>query len=778
MGDHSTASPSGSPHHLPTMVTLTPASSILTMPIASAKIAPRKFTGNYHKVRAFLIHYELLLEQHNIHNGKDRCELITRYVSDKVSQFIQALDSYNSHNWPALQSDILKYYDADKDTKKYRPEDLTKLVLQSKKQRIRNLAEWRHYGRKFITIGGWLLRKTKITTEVYATQYWSGIPRSLREKLENRLVANNPARSLVTPLSVAEINSAAEGLLQRDRFDSHFANSGSDSDDSDSDSGGNGSDSSDSSDDLKTRRRRITKKAKYHKGKGKVSVSQSESSSSEEDAPVARLRGHKSQKIRVSGKSEPEIDSMIKELNSMSAHDPSYAVLVLKAMRIDPNVLKVVRAPESGPAASVLPMPVPPPASVPYYPPRIPFQRQGPPHMQVPPQGPPLTCYGCNRNGHVMAQCPGILELEASGAMRRDEQGRMTLGNGNMIRRFAGEPLIDAVKRATSAYTPQQPVIDYYEDYPVAEEPDLLAAAVVDSWGRNQMSYVFPAERVEKRTLTKRKEVMDGVYVPARAKTGPSKHTPQRSGPKAPVPIDTERPEFDGQNDDHIIEANVTRQPLINHQQVRSLKKAPAVAISGEIKDTAERRLPAIRQSEITSYTRPMNIMNQILNTRIELCVGEVLGISKEIAGMISDKMKSRVQRSINPGIAGLPIATSVITDQGTLIKLHMQCEGPPFKAIIDTGSMVNIVSQLVCDEGMSQKVDYTKTMKIADANGGSGVLRGLLTDVALFCGNLCTPADLYVKEGAPFDMLLGRPWQRENLITIDERVEGTYIIF
>lgn len=88
---------------------------------------------------------------------------------------------------------------------------------------------------------------------------------------------------------------------------------------------------------------------------------------------------------------------------------------------------------------------------------------------------------------------------------------------------------------------------------------------------------------------------------------------------------------------------------------------------------------------------------------------------------------------------------------------------------MIDTGSMVNIVCQLVCDEGISQKVDYTKTMKITDASRGSGVLCGLLTDIALLCGNVCAPVDLYVKEGAPFDMLLGRPWKRENLITIDE---------
>lgn len=203
----------------------------------------------------------------------------------------------------------------------------------------------------------------------------------------------------------------------------------------------------------------------------------------------------------------------------------------------------------------------------------------------------------------------------------------------------------------------------------MAEEQDLLAAVVVDSSGHNQMSYVFPAEHVEKHTSTKRKEVMDRVYVPVQAKTGTSKHvtfnkenmlenraaapatqsqtrgpgpmptevctrattitpkftaqsppnassestrkptpqalaqTPQQSGPKTPVPIDIRRPKFDRRNDDHIVVDNVMRKPLINRHQVNSQKQTPAVTSSGGIKDVVERRLPAICQSEIMSYT-------------------------------------------------------------------------------------------------------------------------------------------------------------------------------
>ena len=37
--------------------------------------------------------------------------------------------------------------------------------------------------------------------------------------------------------------------------------------------------------------------------------------------------------------------------------------------------------------------------------------------------------------------------------------------------------------------------------------------------------------------------------------------------------------------------------------------------------------------------------------------------------------------------------------------------------------------------------------------------------------------ANLYVGN-VPFDLLLGRPWQRGNKVSIDELEDGTYLIF
>ncbi|KAJ7678043.1 hypothetical protein DFH06DRAFT_1316829 [Mycena polygramma] len=71
-----------------------------------------------------------------------------------------------------------------------------------------------------------------------------------------------------------------------------------------------------------------------------------------------------------------------------------------------------------------------------------------------------------------------------------------------------------------------------------------------------------------------------------------------------------------------------------------------------------------------------------------------------------------------------------------------------------------------------------TRATNMNDANGGRGQLRGYVHDVEFSCGGVPTTTDLWVSQQAPFELLLGRPWQRGNLVSIDEREEGTYLIF
>ena len=72
---------------------------VLTMPIPGTKLAPEKFKGEYNLVQRFIQHYERLCDAHNITEGKDKCETITQYCSEKVGESIEVLDSYTNDDW-------------------------------------------------------------------------------------------------------------------------------------------------------------------------------------------------------------------------------------------------------------------------------------------------------------------------------------------------------------------------------------------------------------------------------------------------------------------------------------------------------------------------------------------------------------------------------------------------------------------------------------------------------------------------------------------------------
>jgi hypothetical protein len=99
------------------------------------------------------------------------------------------------------------------------------------------------------------------------------------------------------------------------------------------------------------------------------------------------------------------------------------------------------------------------------------------------------------------------------------------------------------------------------------------------------------------------------------------------------------------------------------------------------------------------------------------------------------------------------------------LIKLTLYCRGKPITAIIDTGSQVNLSSKGVAENQICLPIDVTEGITIGDVNGHSKFVTGKISNVVLQCGNVVTVAtDVFIAPTLPCDLLLGRPWQTQNL--------------
>jgi hypothetical protein len=74
--------------------------------------------------------------------------------------------------------------------------------------------------------------------------------------------------------------------------------------------------------------------------------------------------------------------------------------------------------------------------------------------------------------------------------------------------------------------------------------------------------------------------------------------------------------------------------------------------------------------------------------------------------------------------------------------------------------------------------MDNKETVRMRDVHGNTSQMLGIVRNVPLTFGSVTTWANLFVSDQVHFDLLLGRPWFRDNLVNLNERKEGTYISF
>lgn len=88
-------------------------SPLYNMPMQGSKQAPKTFKGKYKDIDRFIKHYKRLLDQYHIITEPDKCNGILEYCSEKVKDFIESSEHFKNPNWPYLEIELLKYYDAE-----------------------------------------------------------------------------------------------------------------------------------------------------------------------------------------------------------------------------------------------------------------------------------------------------------------------------------------------------------------------------------------------------------------------------------------------------------------------------------------------------------------------------------------------------------------------------------------------------------------------------------------------------------------------------------------
>ncbi|KAK7685266.1 hypothetical protein QCA50_011629 [Cerrena zonata] len=756
------------------------------LPVPGTKSAPKKFKGKFSQVKLFIKHYEKLCAQKLVTDEEEKIQNITQYCSRSVREFMEGLPSYSGKNWEVFVQDLLEYFDAERYTKRYKRGDLEAYCkhMRHKKSTMR-MPHWKSYNRKFIRIAGWLESHKKISEDEKDLYFWKGIPQDFRDKLEARLLAIYPDHDLENPFKTDSVCKVAKSLLQRNRFDNERTLS-EDETDYDSDSESDDEEDEDNSDsDWDTDHESVKK----HK-------SRLTSRDSKKVRFKPRLKEHKEvvksepktteNKISEDKSKSKEVEDLIDQMNCLSIHDQSYSSLYYRAYSLDPMVADIMMKPverqqiaqrvssQAANRAASAASPGPP----------LSFNRSPPPHLkpgnnafqQAPLNPEDRRCFGCGGTGHTMFFCSKISDLVTKGIITKDSTGKYIMADGTFIQRATfDEPLIAAIERL-------RPIQNHYISISPARVEDYESDSS-DSEDEDSEENVFVATRSSAKNNQFRKTTSEKVFNPSRKKHeeshprfGDKKKTDKKVQPEEilpvptnPVPISVDDTIFNPQDDDALME---------DTSETIKQKDLSVVA----------KRIP--KQSEVQSQVDQRNVLSRILNQPVTLAIGEVFGISKEMTSNLREVLKPKPPSKlisnipeipkVNLGQVNQPIvaAAMVYRAKETLIKLKMECEGMPITAIIDTGSQLNIAHKNVWKEVLSRPLDTQSTVNMNDANGGASKLKGLVPNVPLICGGVKTFASLYIGEKVPFDLLLGRPWQRGNFVSIDERADGTYLIF
>ncbi|KAG2335946.1 hypothetical protein BDR05DRAFT_953707 [Suillus weaverae] len=504
----------------------------------------------------------------------------------------------------------------------------------------------------------WLQSAKKISKEEYTGYFWEGIHKGLYAKIEGRLLANDPNKDLSIAFVVDKVISMAEKLLHWDHFDADLLISEDETDSSASESEDTSSAESDSttssSEDSETE-----EEVKAHKSKKK---SQKKHSSSKDtpkhkeshsgiSTPKDTSRKTKGSKDTTTLEPQDEIESLIKQLNSMSLDDPQYALLYYRVTQLDPRVMKIVS---------------PPP------------QRNIQEHLLIH-QSPEmlgdiiivnLIIIKHHQEQDIIYLQVAHLRIESVLAVkRRDIWFPIVQSLGNCKQRAKFENLIEDRFSIMMGH-----LLDIY----LKNNEDLNAYMIpgLSDDTEDEDYYVYPVERNIKTSTKARQEHFDGVFPPplkhtcnedsgpkgkenvsenkpytaprSKASLEPQKNTESREKPK-PLSKSGQgnanmkthiKPRFN--EDDDIIMEDGTKPS--EPSKIKDKKKEPKNDDEKTIKENTVIPPKPIHKciSDLAACAKPEKVLESVLRTPVLLEVGEILGASCKLSGILANAIKPK----------------------------------------------------------------------------------------------------------------------------------------
>ena len=793
-------------------ITSEPQSTAIDLPHPRSRESPR-FSGKPRDLHDFLFDFQLLIDRHHL-TEEERFFHIVRYVVPSVCDTITGMveyqeDTKDPQTWNKFLKAFKDIYDYAKMERKYTVKDLMRFIDKTcRAHKFTNFSDYNRYLRRFLRIAGWLAARKKIGLDQHHRDFWLGIPKATRKKLEMRILQVTPTIDRTIPYPLADVTSAAEHVFDDTVFYDAYA---SDSDEEekrkptrhrsngrrkkyDTDSGDSDleSDSSDSDDEdtepedaeaiRRYQRREKQKKEKEkekakEKGKDKEARPKKTTTRSPQHADLP-------QDMDVdAGDLNDDMPDLVGQLQNMRLEDPEYACKWYTIVRRDPDMKNYLDPP---PRRSV---PTPRPITTP-----APFARS-------------FACYFCGEQGHGTQCCSKADELIAAGKITRADDGRIAWTDGTTVSRNRDETLHAAVQRqlATNPISVKRTNLILATSLSAQQDSDSEEASYTEDRSEGyvyQLKKAYPVARARDERKAERRHVrFDGVFPPSRPtrvgspseKRNPLAQTSATANPTTTLPTGPEKaqatiteipppPVFDPYDSDQVME------DLEHIQAPHHQAKEPRPKVTNHPTQKPKKPDGPRLQSSLGRQVDVNSLVKKVLGTPLSISLGDFLGTSPHCSKILKDYLTITRPATLAPA-SGSPVGkTNLITDPAdayhpgkyldrstVLIQLKVSFDnGVTTKALIDPGSEMDIISEKTWMD-IETPMDPTAKLVMEDAGAHLLPMKGICRNVTLQAGSLSTTANLWVARIA-FPLLLGRPWQRRNRISIEERKSGTWL--
>ena len=561
---------------------------------------------------------------------------------------------------------------------------------------------------------------------------------------------------------------------------------------------------------------------------GSESSEESGSNSEEESKEAARKRASKTtvpskKKSTIAVKNEDTdkgktdrqtIEDLTQKMDKLSISSPQYRTYFVQLALINKDISALYATPEVVAPRSYASLDVHPSTSE-----RADSSLRGSMRSRENRNGEPSgerKCYGCGENGHRLSKCVKVEAFLDQNIIKR-VAGKLRWADGSPIIRKFDDTWIQAIKQKIQddkkSTDNNEPRV-YYLEVSREESDDDTDAQESLGWrsGTSSVGHVhaYGAERNNKISKNTRKDVQRNVPQGAHQveKLAGTSHL-KRSEGKGPTiqgdlslnkgkdrsrateavtltPFDVAHDKFEGKADEELLPMDIdegVREEVSKDRRksvTRDTKRSSREVVQRRTEKVNQRLIERLLNSDITLSAKDLARMSREWHRDL---IGAVKSIHKDSEEDAEPEKPRKISREAFRESRALRAAGGEPNPYKSLAKyplLDVTIGELTVKAVIDTGSMVNMISSIMAEESglPTSPVPKSKQLTVRGITGSGLTCKEWIPDAVIYVSAAKKPTAgaLFVMEGADFELILGMPWIDDHMVAMVRRERGLYI--